>query len=147
MHAVTHAVGVISVTQACCNTCCKALVLIHTVPGSQQAYVTADTPMKISPSYRCAVIQQLCTAALVAECLPYCSVLPCRTGSQQALCHCNYTYGRMLFMQCSNTNALQHWSRQNSPPLFSFALQDRLTAGVMSLQLHLWTSSLHIVVQ
>ena len=54
--------------------------------------ITAVTPMEICSSYRCAVTQQQCTAALFgAKCIPYCSVLLCTTGSQQAVCHCNHT--------------------------------------------------------
>jgi len=49
-----------------------------------KACVTAFAPMKICCSDRCAVTQQQCTAALVlARCTPHCSVLLCKTGSQQ----------------------------------------------------------------
>ena len=62
--------------------------------GSQQACVTAITPMEICSSYRCAVSQQKCTAALgKAECSVHCS----------KLCRCNYTRGSLLFIQvCSD---------------------------------------------
>ncbi len=47
--------------------------------------VNATTPMESCCSCRCAVTQHHCTAALVrAKCTPLCSVLLCKTGSQQA---------------------------------------------------------------
>ena len=53
--------------------------------ASQLACVTVITPMKICSSYRCAVTQEQCTAALGrANCIPHCSVLLCKTGSQLA---------------------------------------------------------------
>jgi hypothetical protein len=56
----------------------------------------------------CAVMQHQSPAALVrAHKLPHCSVLLCKTGSQQALCHCNYTYGDLLFYRCA---VMQHQS-------------------------------------
>ena len=52
---------------------------------SQHACVTAITPMKICCSYKCAVTQHQCTAALVwAKCISHCTVLLCKTGSQHA---------------------------------------------------------------
>jgi len=150
-------------------------------------YVTVITPRKLCCSYRCAVSQHQCTAALVlAKRSPHCSVLPCKTGSQHALCHCNYTYAALMLIQSvhsASTNALQHWflqkcnphcsvllcktgsqhapyrcsdscedllfiqvCRESAPmhcstgfgkmqyPLFSAALQNRVTACTMSLQ-------------
>ena len=45
--------------------------------------MTAVTLMEICSLYRCALMQHLCTAALVkAEQLSHCSVLLCKTGSQ-----------------------------------------------------------------
>ena len=66
--------------------------------------VTADTPMELCSSYRCAVTQHQCTAALFrAKWSPHCSVLLCKTGSQQGVCHCIYTYGEVVFIQvCSD---------------------------------------------
>ncbi len=50
-----------------------------------RACVTVVTPMEIWSSYRCAVSQQKCSEALVwAKCISRCSVLLCKTGSQQA---------------------------------------------------------------
>ncbi|DBA88837.1 TPA: hypothetical protein ACH3X1_016435 [Trebouxia sp. C0004] len=41
-----------------------------------------------------AVTQPQCTTApFRAKWSPRCSVLICKTGSQQAVCHCTYTYG------------------------------------------------------
>ncbi len=103
--------------------------------------VTAITPMEICYSHRCAVSQQKCTAALVwAESIPRCSVVLCKTGSQQALCHCNYIYGDLLFTQVCIEPTEMHCSTglgKMHSPLFRGALQDRLTAGAVSLQLHL----------
>ncbi len=46
------------------------------------------------------VTQHQCTEALVlARCICHCTVLPCKTGSQQSSCHCNYTYEDLLFMR------------------------------------------------
>ncbi len=46
--------------------------------------VTAVSPVEICFSYRCAVTQHQCTAALFkANCIPYCSVLLCKTGSHR----------------------------------------------------------------
>ena len=70
--------------------------------------------MEICSSYRCAVSQQKCSAALVwAKCLSHCSVLLCKTGSQQVC----VTYGDLLFIQVCidpTQNTMQHWSRQNA---------------------------------
>ena len=89
--------------------------------------------MDICSSYRCAVTQHECSATLFrAKCNPHCSALLCKTGSQQAVWHCSYTYGDLLFtqvrsdpakMQCSSVQGEMQY------PLFSAALQNRLTAG------------------
>ena len=149
--------------------------------GSQQASVIAIIPMEICSSYSCAESQQKCNAALVwAKCIPHCSVMLCNTGSQQVsvsantsmeiccsymcavsqrkmqcstglgkmhfplfsdalqhrltagFCHCNNTYGDLLFVQvCSEPTKMQcsaGLSKMHSP-LFSDALQNRLAAG------------------
>ena len=45
--------------------------------------VTAITPLEVCSSNKRAVLQHQCTAALVrAKCSPHCSVLLCKTGSQ-----------------------------------------------------------------
>ncbi len=50
-----------------------------------------------------------------------------------ALCHCNYTYGDLLFIQvCSDATAV-HWTTGQgklASLLFSGALQNRLTAAL-----------------
>ncbi len=87
---------------------------------------------------KCALSQHQCTAALVlVKCSPHCSVLLCKTGSQHALCHCNYTYEDLLFIQVCSESAPMHCSTGFDimhSPLFSVALQNRLTACTMSLQ-------------
>ena len=105
------------------------------------------TPVKICCSYRCAVSQHQCTAALVlAKRSPHCSVLLCKTGSQHALCHCNYTCAALLFIQVCSDPAPMHGSTgfgKMQYPLFSAALQNRLTACTMSLQLHICSFDAH----
>jgi len=92
--------------------------------GHSMHYVTVTTPRKICCSYRCAVSQHQCTAALVlAKCSPHCSVLLCKTGSQHALCHCNYTHEDLLFIQVCSESAPMHCSTgfgKMQSPLFSF---------------------------
>ena len=70
--------------------------------------------------------QHQCSAALaLAKCAPQCTVLLCKTGSQQAVCHCNYTCGGLLFIQlCSGPTALlccTGFGKINSP-LYSLLL-------------------------
>ncbi len=107
--------------------------------------------MEICSSYRCAVTQHQCTAALLrAKCSPHCSVLLCKTGLQQALCHCNHTYGDLLFIQvCSDATPMHCSSGQGriASLLSSAALQNRLTAGIVSIQLHLCRFARHTGVQ
>ena len=97
--------------------------------------------MGIGSSYRFAVTQHQCTAARFrAECSPHCSVLLCKTGSQQAVCHCIYTYGDLLFIQVCRDPAPMHCSKvqgKMQSSLFSAALQNRITAGSVSLRFHL----------
>ena len=113
--------------------------------------VSENTPVETCSLYRCAVTQHQCLAALFrAKCSPLCSVLLCKTGSQQAVCHCSYTYGDLLFIQvCSDPAPMLCSTVQGKmqSPLFSAALQNRLTAGSVPLQLHLWRLALHIGVQ
>ena len=113
--------------------------------------VTALTPMEICSLYRCPVTHHICSATLFrAKCNPHCSVLLCKRGSHQALCHCRYTYGDLLFIQvCSDPAHMQCNCVQGKmqSPLFSAALQKRITAGSVSLHLHLWRFALHTGVQ
>jgi len=113
--------------------------------------VTAITPMQVCCSYRCAVTQHQCSAALVlAKCIPHCPVMLCKTGSQHALCHCNYTYAGLLLIQvCSDPTPMLCSTAQGKmqPPLSCDALQNRLTACPVSLQLHLCRFAAHTGVQ
>jgi len=95
--------------------------------------------------------QHQSSAALFrAKCSFHCSVLLCKTGSQQAVCHCGYTYGDLLFIQVCNDPAPMLCStvqgKMQFPP-FSVAVQNRLTADIVSLQLHLWVFALRKGVQ
>ena len=96
--------------------------------------VTAVTPVEICSSYRCAVLQNQCTAAVVrANCILHCSVLLCNTGSQHALCHCNYTCGDLLFLEVCSAATPKHCSTGQGKlhsPLFSAVLQNMLTADL-----------------
>jgi len=107
--------------------------------------------MEICFSYRCAGTQHQCTAARVrAKCSPHCSVLLCKTGSQQAVCYCIYAYGILLFKQACSAATPMHCSTGQGKmhsPLFSAALQNRLTACSASLQLQLLRFALHTGVQ
>jgi len=81
---------------------------------------------------------------------PHCSLLLCKTGQQQAVCHCSYTYGVLLFIQVCSNPAQMHCSTvqgKMQSPLFIAALQTRMTAGSVSLHLRLWTFALHAGVQ
>ena len=139
-----------SAALVCAKCICHCSVLLCKT-GSQQVFVTAITPMEICSSYRCAVTQHKCSATLFrAKCNPHCSALLCKTGSQQAVWHCSYTYGDLLFTQVRSDSALMQCSfvqGKMQSPLFSAALQNRLTAGSVALQLHLWRFALHTGVQ
>ena len=86
--------------------------------------------MEVCSSHRCAVSQHQRTAALFrAKCRPHCSVLLCKTGSKQAVCHCSHTYGGLLLIQVYSDPAPTHCSSvqgKMQSPLFSAALQNRL---------------------
>ena len=90
------------------------------------------TPMQICSSYRWAVTQHQSSLALLrAKCNPHCSVQLCRTGSQLACVTTKHTYEDLLFIQvCSDpTQGFSSTAQGNmQPPLFSAALQNRLTA-------------------
>ena len=83
------------------HQCTSALVRAKKLPcclvllcklGSQHACASANTPMDICCSYRCAVKHHQCTAALVkAKKLPCISLL--QTSLTACFCHCKYTYG------------------------------------------------------
>jgi len=64
--------------------------------------VTAITPMEFCSSHRCVGSQHKCSAALLkAKCSPHCSVLLCKTGSKQAVCHCSHSCGVLLLYRCA----------------------------------------------
>jgi len=134
--------------RANCNPHCS-------VSSANQAHsrhcVTAITPMEICLSYICAVSKHSKTAALFrAKCIPHCSVLLLKTGSQQALCHCSYTCRDLPFIQVCHEQALKDCSTvqgKSHSPLLSAALENRLTIGTVSLQLHLWRFAIHTGVQ
>ncbi len=161
--------------------------------------VTAITLVEICLSYICAVTNHQCTAAMFrANHIPDCSVLLLKTGSQQAVSHCNYTYGDLPFIQvcsdqapvncstvqgkmhspllsqlckpgsqqamchCSDTSGdlpFIHLCSDQAPMhcgniqgkshsrLLSAALENRVTAGTVSLQLHQWRFAFHTFVQ
>ena len=121
-----------------CSFHCSVLVC---QTGSQQAVCHCScTYGDLLFIQVCAVTQHQCTAALSrAKCSPHCSVLLCKTGSQQAVCHCSYTFGDLLFIQvCSDPAPIDCSSVQGKvqSPLFSAALQNRLTQGSLSLHRH-----------
>jgi len=106
-----------------------------------------------------------CTATLFwAKSNPHCSVLLCKTGSQQGcvseiisigLCQCSYTFGDLLFIQvCSDPTPVHCNTRfgKKQSPLLSAAVHNRFTAGlcqcnytyrVVSVHSHLWGFALH----
>ena len=114
---------------------------------SKHAGAIANMPVEVCSSYRCAVNQHSCTAALVrARCIPHGSVLLCKTGTASMQLH---QWGKALHtgVQCCNTNELQHWSGQDACTLFSSALQNRVTACLCHCKFHLRSSVLHERVQ
>jgi len=134
--------------RAKCSPHCSVLLC---KTGWKQPCATANKSMEICSSHMCAVTQHQCIAALFrAKCSPHCSVLLCKTRSQQPLCHCKYTYGDLLFRHdCSDPAPMHCSSLQGNmqSPLFSAALQNRLTAGSVPLHLHLWRCAVHTRVQ
>ena len=132
----------------CFSSCCAvAVICCHytgMLPSGSVAVqlLSAVAPRETCSSYRCAVTHHKCSAALfIAKCSFHCSVLLCKTGSQQAVCQCSYIYGDMLFIQvCSDPPQMlcSKFHGKMQFPRFSVALQNRLTAGSVALQLHLW---------
>ena len=76
--------------------------------------------------------QHQCYAALLrAKYIPHCTVLLCKTGSQQTSCHCNYTYEDLLLIQvCIDPTPVLRSSAKGKmhSPLSSATLQNRFTA-------------------
>ena len=62
------------------------------------------------------------------------------------MCHCTLTYRDLLFIQVCSDPAPMHCSKvqgKMQSPLFNAVLQNRLTAGSVSLHLHIWRFALH----
>ena len=146
------------------HRCSAALFRENAIPivqccSAKQAHsrqcLIALTPMETCSSYRCAVTHHRCSAALLrtsfrAKYIFHCSVLLCKTGSQQAVCHCSYTCGDLLFIQvCSDTPQMlcSKFQGKMQFPLLKVALQNRLTTGSVFMRLHLWRFALHAGVQ
>jgi hypothetical protein len=105
-----------------------------------------------------------CSTGL-AKCIPHCPVLLCKTVSQHVcvtvntICcssrcavtqhqctHCRYTNEGLLLIQvCSEPKEMPRSAGQGKMhyPLLSGALQNRFTAGTVSVQIHLWIFALH----
>ncbi len=90
--------------------------------------------METCSPYKCAVRQHQCNSALVkAKCFSHCSVLLCKTGSQQV---CVTAIAPMeicsSFRYAVSQQTIHFRTGQGKVhfPLFSAALQNRLTAGL-----------------
>ena len=109
---------------------------------------TAITPMEFCSSYSCAMTHHQCTATLfLAKCYSHYPVLLCKNRLTVGLCHCNYTYGVLLFIQLCSDPTPVHYnavSGKMKSLLPSAALQKH---RFVSLQLHLWRFALHTAVQ
>ncbi len=56
-------------------------------------------------------------------------------------------FGFHAGVQCCNTNALQHWSEQNSFPAVLCSSAKQAHSMLVPLQLHLWRFALYTGVQ
>ena len=66
------------------------------------------------------------------------------------LCHCNYTYGDLLFIQvCSDATQMHYSTGQGRTAglLFNAAVQKHVHSSLVPLQLQLWRLALHAIVQ
>ena len=113
--------------------------------------VTVVTAMQTCSSYRCAVNQHRCTAALLRAKL---SSPVFSAALQKRLAACTFSLWlhlcRFFFIQVCSEPAPMHCSTAQSKmssPVFSAALQNRLTACTVSLWLHLCRFALHTCVQ
>jgi len=92
--------------------------------GSQHDCVTAITPREICSSYRCAVMQhQSSTGQGRIASLLFSVALQNRLTA--CLCHCNYIYGDLLFLQFCSDATPKHCSTGQgriASPFFSAAL-------------------------
>ena len=137
--------------QKCTAALGKAKCIVHCSvllckTGSQQACVTANTPMEVCSSYRCAVSQQKCTAALCkATCIGHCSVVLCKTGSQQACVTANTPVDicssyRCAVSQQKRTAALV---RAKCIPTVQWCSAKQALSRLVSLQLYRGDLHLH----
>ncbi len=135
-----------------CNCTCKDLLFRQVCrdPAPMQNRLTAGLCQCSYTygdllSYRCAESHQNCTAALVwVKCIPNCSVVLCKTGSQQACVNattpieiCSHTG-----VQRANRNALQHWSGQIALPTVQLCSAKQAHSRLVSMHLHLWRFAL-----
>ena len=99
--------------------------------GSQHACATGITPMEICCSYRGAVMQHQSTAALAGQKrLPtvHCCLAKQADSMFMPLESHLWRFAVHTGVQSCNTKALQHWQGRKDSPLFTAALQNRLTA-------------------
>jgi len=119
---------------AACKTC------------SQLACVTAIAPEEICSSYRCAVTQQQCTAALGrANCIPRCSVLLFQIASQPT-CVMAITAEEICSSYMCAVPQQQYTAalgRASCIPHCSVLLAKHAHSWLVSLQLHLRRFALH----
>ena len=113
--------------------------------------VTANTPVDLCSSHRCAVnisprqcstVQGKMQSPLLSAAL--------QTKLTAGLCHCKYTYGYLLLIQvCSEhfTKAMQHCSRQNAVPTAQCCSANPADSRLVSLQIHLWIFAVDTGVQ
>ncbi len=141
--------------------CCNTVALQHW--SGQNAFPTvqccsanqahsrhcdnAVTPMEICYSYRCAVSQLKCSATLVwAKCIPHCSVVLCKTGSQQACVSAIAPVEILSSYRCAV-------SQQKCSPALVWAKciphcsAKQAHSRLVLLQQHLWRFALHTGVQ
>ena len=73
--------------------------------GLHQACITANTPVKICSSHRCALTHHQCPAALFrAKCCPHCSVLLSKSGLHQACITANTPVKSCSSHRCALTH-------------------------------------------
>ncbi len=112
--------------------------------GSQHDCATALTHMEICFSYRCAVTQHHSSAVPTVQC---CSA---KQAQKQALCHCTYAYGDLLFMQVCSDPTPMHCSKVQGKLQSHCSVllcKTGSTAGTVSLHLHIWRFALRTGVQ
>ncbi len=129
-----------------CNYTYEDLLFIQVCSDPAPIQYSTGFGKMSSPVFSVALQHRL-TASIVSLHL---HLVLCKTGSQQALCHYKYTCGDLLFKQVCSESTEMHYNTglgKVHSPLFSGALQNRLTAGTLSLQFHQWRFALHTGVQ